>query len=70
MFRAIGGSRLEDAAPQPKATRAEAWHHELEDRGCEDISDSCLECPLPVCIHDLDRVEAFRLRMRLKQGRR
>jgi hypothetical protein len=23
-----------------------------EDRGCKDISPSCLSCPLPQCLHD------------------
>jgi hypothetical protein len=71
-WRPIPANRLEDIAPRPKAgpRHEKSWHQELADKGCEYISDSCLECPLETCIHDLSPREAFKLRIRLKQGKR
>jgi hypothetical protein len=69
LWRPIGAYQLNHIAPRskPRPRQEEAWHSELPDVGCQYVSDSCLSCPLPSCIHDLPTGEAYKLRVRLKQ---
>jgi hypothetical protein len=64
----IQADGLGNIGDRPRDT-LRVWGEWYQDTGCRNISDSCLKCPLPQCIHDLPDREASRLkRWRLRSG--
>jgi hypothetical protein len=55
-FRTYAGYRLEELYQRPSDRADRAWHQSeaevMRDTGCSDISESCLDCPLPQCLFD------------------
>jgi hypothetical protein len=39
-----------------------------QDRGCRDISDSCLTCPLPRCVEEYPSRMQAQIRQRFREG--
>jgi hypothetical protein len=59
------GERIGDIGKRRGATSAGFAFTEIsKDKGCPDIADSCLSCPLPACLWEYGREERAAVKAR------